>query len=304
MKQLITLLLVFSCLQLAAQDEAFDSSAYYIEQVETSLTYQTGVVNFDSIGSIVVPVGFRFLDAKQSEYVLTQLWGNPNGECMGMLVPEDLGVLSPNSWVFILTYDPMGYVKDDDADDIDYDELLATMKEEMTAENEERNKQGYESIELVGWASPPFYDEDNKILHWAKELRFGETDTTTLNYNVRILGRKGVLVMNAVATMNELPLVKENIDKVHASFTFGEGLQYKDFDPEIDDVAAWTIGGLVAGKMLAKVGVLAFLLKYIKLIGIGLFALGAGAWRWFKGRSAAQNPYAPRDSEQPKTPSV
>ena len=31
---------------------------------------------------------------------------------------------------------------------------------------------------------------EKKVLHWAKEIKFGETDGTTLNYNVRILGQK------------------------------------------------------------------------------------------------------------------
>jgi uncharacterized membrane-anchored protein len=301
MKKVLASFCVVASLQLAAQDESFDSTQYYIDQVESGLTYETGEITFDSVGTIQVPAGFRFLDAEQSAYVLTKLWGNPNGDCLGMLVPEDVGVMSPDSWVFVITYDVMGYVKDEDADDIDYADLMSNMKEEMVAENSERKNLGYEEIELVGWASTPFYDADKKILHWAKEIRFGQSDTTTLNYNVRILGRKGVLVMNAVATMNELEVVKQNIDKVHSSFAFGDGLQYKDFDPEIDEVAAWTIGGLVAGKMLAKVGILAFLLKYIKLIGIGLFALGAGALKWFKARKQTQNPYASRDDGRPKT---
>ncbi len=49
-------------------------------------------------------------------------------------------------------------------------------------------------------------------------------------------------------------------------------------------MAAWTIGGLVAGKVLAKVGFFALLLKSWKLIVIGLTAFGGVIWRFFSGR--------------------
>jgi uncharacterized membrane-anchored protein len=102
---------------------------------------------------------------------------------------------------------------------------------------------------------------------------------------VRVLGRKGVVVLNAVASMTELPDVEKSITPVLSSFTYSDGNTYADFNPDIDEVAAWTIGGLVAGKVLAKVGVLAFLLKYIKLIGIGIAALATGLWKWYKRKT-------------------
>jgi uncharacterized membrane-anchored protein len=48
----------------------------------------------------------------------------------------------------------------------------------------------------------------------------------------------------------------------------------------MDKVAAVGIGGLVAGKILAKVGFFAIFLKYIKIIGIAV--VGAGGWLWKK----------------------
>jgi uncharacterized membrane-anchored protein len=108
-----------------------------------------------------------------------------------------------------------------------------------------------------------------------------------LNYNVRILGRKGVLVLNAVAAMADLPEVKKNIEPVLASFTYSDGNKYGDFNPEIDEVAAWTIGGLVAGKMMAKAGFFALVLKNLKLIFIALGGLAAAIWRWFKSKTEA-----------------
>lgn len=273
--------------QLSHAQSAVDSAQMLIDSLEASLQYQQGEIKLDNgIGTLQTPAGFRYLNAQQSAYVLQDLWGNPDGSgTLGMIVPQNTGLLADNSWAFVITYDEMGYVKDDDAGDIDYDELMTEMQSDTEVANEERAKGGFDPIALVGWASKPFYDPNKKVLHWAKEIKFGAADINTLNYNVRILGRKGVVVFNAVSSMNELPEVQKSIEPVLASFNYADGYKYSDFNPEIDEVAAWTIGGLVAGKVLAKAGLFAFLLKYIKLIGLGIAALGGAIWKWYKRKT-------------------
>lgn len=264
-----------------------DSAQMLIDSIEAGLRYDQGQIELaNAIGTLDVPESFRYLDAKQSRYVLEDLWGNPqDSSVLGMIVPQNRGVLADDAWAFIITYEEMGFVKDDDADDIDYEELLDEIQTDAVAENEYRESEGYDPIQIVGWASDPFYDSENKVLHWAKEIKFGENPDNTLNYNIRVLGRKGVLVLNAVSPMSELPEVKESISPVLSSFTYADGLKYSDFNPDLDEVAAWTIGGLVAGKVLAKAGILAILLKYIKFIIIGLGAAGTAVWRWWKSRT-------------------
>src|SRR5687768_7493033 len=102
-----------------------DSMQLMIDSVEARLKYQHGEIKFSEIGTLNVPTGFRFLDKQQARFVLETLWGNPeDSTVMGMVVPENRGVMADNSWVFIVTFEEMGYVEDDDAEDIDYDELL------------------------------------------------------------------------------------------------------------------------------------------------------------------------------------
>lgn len=263
-----------------------DSLQLEIQEIENSLQYQYGEISLgDGLAKIKVPEGFKYLDAEQSEYVLTELWGNPaSGTTMGMLVPKDKGVLDDDAWVFDIEFDEIGYVEDKDAEDIDYAELLTTMKDDMIAGNEERVANGYEKIQLIGWASEPYYDQESKILHWAKEVKFGEAETNTLNYNVRILGRKGVLMLNAIANMESLPEVKQNIPLITSSVSFEQGHSYFDFNPDVDEVASWTIGGLVAGKVLTKVGFFALLLKFWKVIAVAVAGLGGSLWKRFRGK--------------------
>jgi uncharacterized membrane-anchored protein len=267
--------------------DSIGSEQRYIDSVQATLHYQTGLITLpDDLGAITVPTGFRYLDAKQSEYVLTKLWGNPNGESLGMLFPADRGPLDPNNWAFAVEYDPSGYVEDSDAAEIDYDDLLKDMQEDTEESNAERERAGYGRILLIGWAAKPFYDAKLNVLHWAKELRFSGTDYNTLNYNVRVLGRKGVLNLNAIGDMGQLPEIRRSIPQMIRSVAFAKGQQYADFDPKIDEVAAYGIGGLVAGKVLAKVGAFALLAKFWKVI----IAVVAGGWatirRFFGGGSS------------------
>lgn len=278
MKKLIfTLVAILATRLLFAGDKDSLDLAKYFDSVRSALKYETGTINLpNKVAKLSVPAGFKFLNAAQSKYVITELWGNPPREDVdGMIFPVNADPFSDSSYAFIVSYDAMGYVKDEDADEMDYDKLLKQMQEEEPEENKERVKKGYSTIHMVGWAQKPYYDKENKVLHWAKELKFGDDGGVhTLNYDVRILGRKGILSLNAVGTMAELPLVKKDIDQVLHMATFTEGNAYKDFDSNIDEVAAWTIGGLVAGKLLAKAGILVLLAKFWKLIAVGVVAAG------------------------------
>jgi len=69
--------------------------------------------------------------------------------------------------------------------------------------------------------------------------------------------------------------------------------KYEDFDSSVDEVAAWTIGGLVAGKVLAKVGFFAIFLKFGKIIVLSLLGF-FGAFKnkikgWFSKSKNTEN---------------
>lgn len=259
---------------------------FVIDSLNKALHYQQGHITLPGgISELEVPRGFRYLDSAQSRTVLTRYWGNPDGSSLGMLFPASSNPLDEGAWAYVIEYDPSGHVKDDDADDINYDDLLKEMRDDMVDANKERTTAGYEAVTLVGWASPPYYDKTNHTLHWAKTLKFGESPENTLNYNVRVLGRKGVLILNAVGSTKDLAAIKASIPGLLSAVTFSKGQQYLDFDSGIDKVAAYGIGGLIAGKVLAKIGLFAVMLKFWKL---GLLAL-SGAWagikRFFTGKS-------------------
>ncbi len=297
-KHLVALLLLATPFLLQAQPDTDsiavldkDTVQWRIDSLEKALHYQTGnIILAAGNAEIKVPAGFRFLNPEQAQYVLSDLWGNPpDSSIIGLLVPTDRGVLSPDSWAFTISYDEMGYVKDDDAADINYDQLLKDQQKEVREANADRVANGFESVDFINWASAPYYDKERKTLHWAKELKFGDDSVHTLNYNIRVLGRRGIYLLNAIAGMKEMPVVKKEINKVVNSIEFQNGSRYADYESGSDNVAAWTVGGLVAGKILAKTGFFVLLLKFWKLIALAVVGAGSGMWNWLRGKKKKSN---------------
>lgn len=262
-----------------------------IQRIQESLQPQHGNVQLpNGVATLNVPDSFYYLSPRDAETVLVDVWGNPPGagaETLGMLFPAGTTPFDDAAWGVTIEYEEDGYVSDDDADDIDYDELLAQMKDDVRAGNEQRLQQGYEAIDLVGWASPPYYDKQSHKLHWAKEVKFGDQAVNTLNYNIRVLGRKGVLVLNFIAGMDQKAVVDAQINSVLAMAEFSQGSRYEDFNPDIDEVAAYGLGALIAGKVAAKTGLIAAALIFLKKFGVIILAALVGLFgRVFRKRSA------------------
>lgn len=254
-----------------------------------SLDRQSGEINLpNTVATLNVPESFYYLTPADAKRVLEQVWGNPPGQdTLGMLFPADTTPFDADSWAVTIEYEEDGYVSDADADDINYGELLQEMKSQTQAASSERVEQGYQPIELIGWAAPPFYDKDSHKLHWAKEIKFGGMEVNTLNYNIRVLGRKGVLVLNFIAQMDQKELIEANLASVLALAEFDSGSQYADFDPDIDDVAAYGLGALVAGKVIAKTGFFAAALIFLKKFGVIIvIAIGAFVKRLFSRKKS------------------
>ena len=261
------------------------------EKFLASLKFQTGKINLpNGIATLDLPANFRYLSAEDSEKLLVQGWGNPPGnKTLGMIIPTETNPLSESGWGVVITYSEDGHVKDEDADKIDYASLLKTMKEESEEANKERVKQGYGAMHLVGWAEPPSYDKTARKLIWAKEFSTDKQGENSLNYNIRVLGRKGVLVLNAVAGMKQISQIRNEMPSILAVTEFTDGNRYADFDSKTDHMAEYGLAALVAGGVAAKMGLFAkigvFLLAFKKFIIIGFVAIGAFLKNLFSRKS-------------------
>jgi len=269
-----------------------------VEQFVASLHPVTGNVTIPGAqATLKLTDGYSFLPARDAQRVLTQLWGNPpDSDVLGMILPsaDAHTVLEKDSWAVVVTFVDEGYVSDEDAAKIDYSKMLKDMQEGTKDENPERIKQGYPAIELLGWAEPPHYDASAHKLYWAQDLQFkkadGSNDSHTLNYAIRVLGRKGYLSLNAVAPIEQLAQVRADMPQVVEMAEFDAGDRYADYNSSTDKTAAYGIAALVAGGIAAKAGLFAklgvLLLAFKKFIVIGIAAIGGAFAKLFKRKQA------------------
>ncbi|MPR01274.1 DUF2167 domain-containing protein [Pseudomonas sp. MAFF 212408] len=257
-----------------------------------SLKQKTGLITLPSgIATLKLNDEFYYLDPADTERLLTDGWGNPPGfKTLGMIVPKAVSPLSERGWGVIVSYNADGHVSDEDAAKIDYAEMLKQMQEEDVEDNKQRQKQGYAGLHLLGWAEPPHYDDSTHKMYWARELKADDANQNTLNYSIRVLGREGVLELNAVAAMADLPVIKQELPKVLAFTNFTDGNLYTDFNPSTDKLATYGLAALVAGGIAAKAGLFAkiglFLLAAKKFLVIGVVALLAMIRKLFNRNKA------------------
>lgn len=253
---------------------------------EGGIDLGSGLAHFDTGSDL------RFIPSPDSTKILSDVWGNPPGHELGLIVPFPFDPFAEGGWAIVVDYEDEGHVDDDDAASIDYDDLLDSMRKGSKAENEARAEMGYPAIQVVGWAETPTYDSSAKTLYWAKELRFEGVDRNTLNYNLRVLGREGVLNLNVIGGMEELPAVKAATPDLLQRVRFQEGNRYEDFDESTDKMAAYGVTGLILGGVAAKTGLFKLLIggilaakKFLILAVVGLFAFFG---RMFSGKKKTE----------------
>jgi uncharacterized membrane-anchored protein len=227
----------------------------------------TGTVTIGrNLATIEVPDGMVFLAKSEARWMLEKAWGNPPDDSVEGLLLGDGG--EEDDRVVVVSYDREGHVDDSDARDIDYADLLSSMQEGVRETSAENVRHGYRSEELLGWAEPPHYDAAARKLYWAKSIRFGDSPEPQLNYCIRILGREGVLELNALGATADLPNIAPVAQAVMEGSAFLAGQRYEDYQEGSDLAQAGGIAGLIAGGVVAKK------LGFLALIGVLLAKFG------------------------------
>ncbi len=258
-----------------------DEDRAYIEQVRQLGWQSEGEGELGARAVIQIPPQHSFLGGADAARYL-ELNGNISSH-------EELGLIGPNSeeWFAVYFFDDIGYVKDDDKDDLDADEMLATIREQMAAGNEVRSERGLSTFELDGWQIPPTYNDELNTLEWA--TRFVVDGRTTVNFKTKVLGRKGVMRVVLVTGPERLPTAIPEFRRMMEDFRFVDGERYADYVSG-DKIAQYGLAALVVGAgaaAAAKTGLLAglflFLKKGWKLVAAAVVAVGIGLRRLFSG---------------------
>jgi uncharacterized membrane-anchored protein len=272
------------------------------EEWSAKLAWQSGDVQIaHGAATLHFAQDFRYLAPDEARKVLVQAWGNPEESTqgvLGMIFAAEMNPAAQDSWGIVLSFEEDGYVSDEGAEKLDFAAMLKEMQEGTRQSSEARQESGLEAVELVGWAEPPHYDRAAHKLYWAKELRFGGSEATTLNYNIRVLGRRGVLVLNAVSGMGDLTRVKGEVERLLPRVEFNEGHRFADYVPGQDRVAEYGIAALIAGGAMAavKTGLFKWLiataLAFKKVLLFGAIAAAEGVRRLVMSRRAGSTPRA------------
>ena len=190
------------------------------------------------------------------------------------------------NWWAAFSFNPMGYVKDDEK--IDADAILTSLKNSDGPANEERRRLGMPPLYTEGWYVPPHYDLKTKRLEWGVKLR--SEGQEVLNYTIRLLGRSGVMSATLVSSPESLDKDVASFKQVLTGFDFNAGQSYSEFK-EGDKIAEYGLAALIAGGAAAvatKKGFWAviggFLAAGWKIVVGAVLALLAGLRSFFKRR--------------------
>lgn len=227
---------------------------------------------------LALPTGYQFLGLPHAESVMTQFGNLYNENLLGIVTSSEQAAepVDDDGFLITLRYDAEGYIRDDEA--LDGAAILQAIRDAESTYNEERKQAGFPPIHAESWQQAPRYDKARHELLWALLISGGGDEAGadhTVNYNTRVLGRKGFVSINLVTDARMLAKHKSAASAILAATTFTQGMRYEDFDSTTDAVAEYGLTGLVLGGVglgvakLVKVGLLA---KFGKVLIAGLIA--------------------------------
>lgn len=255
-------------------------------------------VDLGSIGELNLPESVAFAGKADTQKLLESMGNVPNGSELGMVVPK----AEDQDWIIVFDYDEIGYIKDAEKEEIDADAILKSIRQGTEQSNQERKKRGFTGLHVTGWAEAPHYDPRTQNLTWAA-LHKTDEGHQGLNYNVRLLGRSGVMSVTLVEEPEELAAAKPSVDEVIRAFSFKRGKTYAEWKPG-DKVAEYGLATLVAagaGAAAVKLGFFGVIAKLFakmgKLVVVIVVAIGgamAKFWKGLRARFSGRN--APREN--------
>lgn len=232
-----------------------------------------------ALAEIELSENYVWLDGENSRLLMELLENPVSGTEVATIAP----VSEEAMWYAVFEWSDIGYVTDDERDQLDPAGMLASIREGNAAGNELRAEKGWAPLEILGWHEQPHYDPKTNNLTWA--ILASSEGQQVINRNIRILGRRGVMELTLVASPDELAVASAELDDLLLGYAFRPGNRYAEFVPGSDRVAevgltALVVGG--AGAMAVKSGLLARMWKFLVA---GVVAAAAAIKRFF-GRAS------------------
>jgi uncharacterized membrane-anchored protein len=239
------------------------------------IVWQQGplTASLGGVAEIEVPRGFKFTDAAGTRRFL-ELNQNPtSGQEVGLIMPIRTSNASNEDWFMLFEFHEIGYVSDEEKGKLDSSVLLGSIKKGTESANEIRKQKGWPAFHVTGWSKEPFYDDQTHNLTWAI---LGQDDSPqgspTVNYSVRLLGRRGTMSVDLVLAPDQLPSVLSQFNQLMQHYSYTGGNRYSEFIHG-DKVAGYGLTALIAGGAAAAAVKTGLFSKLFRLLAAAAIAL-------------------------------
>lgn len=221
-----------------------------------------GTADIGGIAEIYVPLNYVFANEEDTKSLMTSMGNALSGNEIGFFAPYTL------EWFAVFEFSEIGYVSDEEKDELDADELMEIIREGNEEANEFREENGFGKLFIDGWEMKPNYNEKTNNLEWA--IRgIDEYGYVVLNHSTRLLGRKGVMEVTLVAGDSSFADILKTYQSCLDKYSYSSGNKYAEYR-EGDKLYEYGLTGLVVGggaALAAKSG----LFKYLWKIIVGIF---------------------------------
>ena len=215
---------------------------------------------------VQVPAGYLFAGADDTRTIMVANQNPTTGRELGFVAPAG------ENWFAVFEFDPVGYVKDEDKD-ASMRMRCSNRSKPALKRGTKRAKRGWPAMTIIGWETPPRYDEITHNLEWA--VRAESEGLPVVNYNTRLLGRGGVMEVTLVTDPALLAETLPKFKTMLSGFDFAKGQKYAGFRPG-DKMAAYGLTGLIVGggtAALVKSGAFKWIWKALVAAAVGIGAL-------------------------------
>ncbi|CDR33517.1 DUF2167 domain-containing protein [Criblamydia sequanensis] len=222
-----------------------------------------------SNSTISLPEGYRLLigdEAKKGRKLTCGDFENPNLEA----------TVYNDDFENVIIFENLqgGYVSIDDWEDLDPESLLKSISENTEKANEERKKNGFNTLHVVGWVQKPLLDKLTNTVYWAIEAESADEGAIVNSVALR-LGREGFEKIVWVTQKESYVPFGGHLEVMLRAHSFDPGYRYSDYK-EGDKMASYGIAALVAATMGGKIiKASGFFVILKKLSGILIATLAA-----------------------------
>ena len=218
----------------------------------------------ETVAELNLPEGYAAVSGADARRI-SEAMRNPVGD-------QNFTLVFTDKWYIKFMFDDMGYVKEDEKGSLDAKAIFESIREGTERANAERAKRGWPPLKLVGWQEPPHYDEQTHNLTWA--ILAESNGVPVINYDTRILGRRGVMRVKLVTDPETLPTAVAEFKTFLNGYSFKKGNRYAEW-VQGDKVAAVGLTALITGGAAAvavKSGLLKSLWKVLAVAGVASLA--------------------------------